>query len=125
MKLKHRLTLIFVLFSMTIIFLISFASHMFMKKNFNRYLEDMIEERKKVLIRDISNTYKNGAWGREDIEKIGLEAIDNGFIIKVKDASDNVIWSAKTHNNSMCEAMMDRMGYNMNIINPGYQGDYT
>lgn len=125
MKLKHRLTLIFVLFSMTIIFLISFASHMFMKENFNRYLEDIIEERKNVLIRDISNTYKNGAWGREDIEKIGLEAIDNGFIIKVKDASDNVIWSAKTHNSSMCEAMMDRMGYNMNIINPGYQGDYT
>lgn len=125
MKLKHRLTLTFLLFSMTIIFLISFASHIFMKENFNRYLVDIIDERKKVLIRDIGNTYKNGKWDTENIEKIGLEAIDNGFIVKVKDTSNNVIWSARTHNSSMCQSMMDKMGYNMNIVNPGYQGDYT
>lgn len=78
-----------------------------------------------MLIRDIGNTYMNGEWNSENIEKIGIEAIDNGFIIKVKDASNNVIWSARTHNSSMCQAMMDRMGYNMNIVNPGYKGDYT
>ncbi|WP_346897819.1 HAMP domain-containing sensor histidine kinase [Clostridium sp. UBA7503] len=125
MKLKHRLTLIFLLFSMTIILLISFSSHIFMKKNFNRYLEDAIAGRKKVLIKNISNTYKNGQWDNKNIESIGLEAINNGFIISIKDISDNVIWSAKTHNSSMCEAMMDKMGYNMSIVNPGYKGDYT
>ncbi|WP_150842890.1 ATP-binding protein [Clostridium sp. UBA1353] len=125
MKLKHRLTLIFLLFSMTIILLISFSSHIFMKKNFNRYLEDIIEGRKKSLIKDISNTYKNGRWDNKNIEDIGIEAINNGFIISIKDISDNVIWSAKTHNSSMCEAMMSRMGYNMSIVNPGYKGDYT
>ncbi len=125
MKLKHRLTLTFLLFSMTIILLISFSSHIFMKKNFNRYLEDIIEGRKKSLIKDISNTYKNGQWDNKNIEDIGIEAINNGFIISIKDISDNVIWSAKTHNSSMCEAMMSRMGYNMSIVNPGYKGDYT
>lgn len=96
-----------------------------MKKNFNRYLEDIIEGRKKSLIKDISNTYKNGQWDNKNIEDIGIEAINNGFIISIKDISDNVIWSAKTHNSSMCEAMMSRMGYNMSIVNPGYKGDYT
>ncbi len=96
-----------------------------MKKNFNRYLEDIIEGRKKSLIKDISNTYKNGQWDNKNIEDIGIEAINNGFIINIKDISDNVIWSAKTHNSSMCEAMMSRMGYNMSIVNPGYKGDYT
>ena len=98
---------------------------MFMKKNFNRYLEDIIEERKKVLIKDISNTYKNGQWDNKSIETIGIEAINNGFIISIKDVADNVVWSARTHNSSMCETMMDRMGYNMSIVNPGYKGDYT
>ncbi len=96
-----------------------------MKKNFNRYLEDIIRGRKKSLIKDISNTYKNGQWDNKNIENIGIEAINNGFIISIKDISDNVIWSAKTHNSSMCEAMMSRMGYNMSIVNPGYKGDYT
>jgi two-component system sensor histidine kinase BaeS len=125
MKLKHRLTLSFVLFSMTIIFLISFVSHIFMKKNFNIYLEDIIEERKKVLIKDINNTYEGGHWNKNDIESIGLKAINNGFIINIKDVSGNAIWSARTHNSSMCESMMDKMGYNMGIVNPGYKGDYT
>jgi len=96
-----------------------------MKKNFNRYLEDIIRGREKSLIKDVSNTYKNGQWDNKNIENIGIEAINNGFIISIKDISDNVIWSAKTHNSSMCEAMMSRMGYNMSIVNPGYKGDYT
>ncbi len=76
---------------MTIILLISFSSHIFMKKNFNRYLEDIIEGRKKSLIKDISNTYKNGQWDNKNIEDIGIEAINNVFIISIKDISDNVI----------------------------------
>ncbi|MEG1254343.1 ATP-binding protein [Clostridium sp.] len=124
-KLKNRLTITFIMFSLGIIFLISFASHVFMEKNFNEYLENSIVERKNALVKDISNTYKNGEWDKNAIEDIVVKAIDNGLILNITDEYGSVIWSARTQNSVMCDAMMEKMDSNMNTINPGFQGEYT
>lgn len=112
------------MFSLGIILLISFASHVFMKQNFNKYLENSISDRKSSLANDIENTYKNGKWDKSDIEEIGIKAIDSGLILNITEVDGGLIWSARTQNSGMCDAMMEKMDINMNSINPGGTGDY-
>ncbi|SFD34018.1 sensor histidine kinase [Clostridium uliginosum] len=124
-KLKHKLTFSFILFSLGIIILISISANIFVKKNFNNYIQDRLEKRKTDVVKDIDNVITKGNLEGASIENIGINALENGLIIKLSDDSGKVIWDARTHNNGMCEDMLSKMILNMNKINPGLKGNYT
>lgn len=117
-KLKHRLTLIFILFSLIIVFLIGSIANIAIKKNFNKYIENCIDKRKNDVVKSIENTYKEGNWNKDNINTIGLDLIEKGLIIKIKDKNGNVIWSARDINNLLCESILKKIRNNTNKINP-------
>lgn len=117
-KLKHRLTLIFILFSLVIIFLIGILANISIKSNFNKYIEDSIDKRKDEIVKSIENNYKSEEWNKDNINTIGLDSIENGLIIKIKDNNGNVIWNAREINNLLCESVLKKIRSNTNKINP-------
>ncbi|MGG7077037.1 sensor histidine kinase [Clostridium sardiniense] len=117
-KLKHRLTLIFILFSLVIIFLIGILANISIKSNFNKYIEDSIDKRKDEIVKSIENNYKSEEWNKDNINTIGLDAIENGLIIKIKDNNGNVVWNAREINNLLCESVLKKIRTNTNKINP-------
>ncbi|CUP83464.1 sensor histidine kinase [Clostridium baratii] len=124
-KLKHRLTFIFILFSLIIVLSIGTVANISIKKNFNKYIEEGIEQRKEDVVKSIDNTYKNKKFDIDNIDLIGTEAIEKGLILNIKDENGKVLWNAREKNNLLCESILKKMKANINKINPTLNGTNT
>ncbi|MDU1854476.1 MAG: sensor histidine kinase, partial [Clostridium baratii] len=124
-KLKHRLTFIFILFSLIIVISIGAVANISIKKNFNKYIEDGIEQRKEDVVKSIDNTYKDKKFDKDNIDLIGTEAIEKGLILSIKDSNGKVVWNAREKNNLLCESVLKKMKANINKINPTLNGTNT
>ena len=124
-KLKNIIILILFVFSVSIIFLISFISNILIKNNFNNYIKDRIDSEKSMVLKSISSTYLHNKWNVKEIERIGLEALDDGLIIKVVDNKGNIIWDVNNNYNDMCQFMLNEMNGNLKSISPSSEGEYV
>lgn len=124
-KLKYRVTLIFIAFSLMLVFMVGIIANIFIKKNFNSYIEDSINEKKSEIISNISNSYKYGIFDKENINTIGLNAAKQGFIIKLTNNNKEVIWDARKVNKLLCESVLEKNKENTNKINPNINGENT
>lgn len=124
-KLKHRFALIFILFSLMLIFLISVIAYFYIKVNINSYAKYNTTQRKNTIIEKISKTYKNGDWDKKEIEIIGVNAIEQGMVIKVNDISNVSVWDAREDNNLICENALRKISDISNSISPGLNAQYT
>lgn len=124
-KLKNKIVIILSIFSLSIILLISFISNILVKSNFNQYIKADIEKRKATVVQRLSSAYVMGNWDKDVIEEIGLEALDEGLIIKVSDYRGKTIWNANESHNGMCQAMLGEMNSNMEKVNPKMKDNYV
>ena len=65
------------------------------------------------------------SWNTVWIESIGISAMSQGLIVKVKDSSDRIIWDANVHNNGLCTTILEHMAQNMANHNPNFKGGYV
>ena len=124
-KLKNKIVIILSVFSLSIILLISFISNILVKSNFNQYIKEDIEKRKASVVQKLSSAYIMGNWDKDIIEDIGLEALDDGLIIKVSNYRGKTIWSANESYHGMCQAMLGEMNSNMEKVNPKMKDNYV
>ncbi len=124
-KLKNIIILILFIFSLSIIFLISFISNILIKNNFNNYIKNRIDSEKSTVLKSINYTYLHNKWNVKEIERIGVEALEEGLIIKVVDNNGNIIWDANNNYNDMCQFMLNEMNDNFKSISPSSQGEYV
>ncbi|MGL4570663.1 MAG: ATP-binding protein [Clostridium sp.] len=124
-KLKSRLTIIFILFSLVIILSVGIGANISIKKNFNKYIQEGIEQRKSDVVKSIDNSYEDDKFDKDNIDLIGREAIEKGLILKIKDLNGKIIWDARDENNLLCESVLKKTRANINKINPTIDGTYT
>ncbi|MEG1482192.1 sensor histidine kinase [Clostridium sp.] len=124
-KLKSRLTIIFILFSLVIIVSVGIVANLSIKSNFNKYIQEGIEQRKSDVVKSIDNSYKDNKFDKDNIDLIGREAIEKGLILKIKDSNGKIIWDARDENNLLCESVLKKTRANINKINPTVNGTYT
>jgi DNA-binding response OmpR family regulator len=67
----------------------------------------------------------NDKWNREVIENIGINALENGLIVRVKDIEGNIVWDATVHNNGMCTQMLADIAKNMESRYKNFNGQYV
>jgi signal transduction histidine kinase len=104
---------------------ISFLTNFLLENQFKYYIMEQQEQNNKEIVFLITQQYKDdSAWNSEVIENIGLNALEQGLIVKVTDRSDNVIWDATLHNNGLCMQMISHMAQNMNSRYPNFKGGY-
>lgn len=117
-KLRYRVSLIFILFSLSIIFLANIVNHYCIEKKFNIYTSEKIQQSKMEIKNKISNAYSNNSWDKKAIENIGTDAITGGLLITVKDKNDNIIWNAREYDNIVCEKILNKIIENTNKVSP-------
>ncbi len=117
-KLRYRVSLIFILFSLSIIFLVNIVNHYCIEKRFNIYTSEKIQQSKMEIKNKISNAYSNNSWDKKAIENIGTDAITVGLLITVKDKNDNIIWNAREYDNIVCEKILNKIIENTNKVSP-------
>lgn len=125
-SLRTKLSLSYVLVALLMVSLISFLTNFLLEKQFKDYIIKQQEQRNSEVVTLVTQQYKAGTgWNREFIENIGLNALEQGMIIRVRDKSDQVIWDATLHNNGLCMEMISHMAQNMNSRYPNFNGGYV
>jgi len=126
LSLRTRLTFSYILVSLVCIVLISALANLFLEKQFRQYIEANITNQNKQLINSISREFSwTGQWNQGNIAEIGMNALTQGLIIKLKSRDGSVIWDATKHNNGLCREMILHMAQNMLSRYPNWKGGYV
>ena len=67
----------------------------------------------------------NNSWDTSSIENIGVNALEQGIIMKVEDSSGKMLWDSTVHNNGLCVQMLQHMANNMHSKYPNFKGGYV
>ncbi|KNY28079.1 sensor histidine kinase [Pseudobacteroides cellulosolvens] len=125
-SLRVKLSFSYALVALISVVLIMAITNLFLDKYFREYVRHNQEQKNNDVISSISHQYQdNGKWNMEMIETIGVRALENGLIIKVKDKDGNAIWDATVHNNGMCQRIIEHMAQNVSSRYPHMKGTYT
>lgn len=126
-KLRTKLSLSYACVALFLVALISLLTNVFLEKQFRDYIIKQQEVKNTEIVNIISQQYKNNenSWSNVFIENIGINALEQGLIVKVTDKAGNTVWDATVHNNGLCIQMIDHMSKNMTSRYPNFHGGYV
>ena len=124
-SLRSKLTLSYILIVVIVVGLISLVANTYIKKQFQDYVINRQEKQINEIIKLIKVQYEEDkVWDISYIERIGMNALQNGMVIEISNESNQDIWSASKHNNGLCEAMITSMRNNMYNYSSSWRGEY-
>lgn len=124
--LKLKLSFSYILITIICVILISFFSNLLLDQQFRNYvIKEQVKENKSI-VETVNHQYSgNGEWNIDVINQIGLNAIEEGLFITIKDSANNVVWDASTYNYDKCEVVKDKLTANMISRYPNWKAMYT
>lgn len=130
MKRKSLRTVIsvrFALIVLAVVFLISLASNVLINRQFEKYIEEQQRLQAEELARNLSYQYNraDGGWNLDYIHGLGMYALNEGYIIKLYDGSESVLWDAEHHDMTLCHEMMDTITVRMQENRPELDGNFV
>jgi signal transduction histidine kinase len=125
-SLRVKLSFSYAIVALISVVLIMAVTNLFLDKYFREYVKHNQEQKNKDIITSVSHQYlDSGKWNMDMIETIGVRALENGLIIKVKDINGRIIWDATVHNNGMCQRIIEHMAQNVSSRYPHMKGTYS
>ena len=126
-SLRTKLSLSYILLGLILVAGISIMSNFLLEKQFRDYIIKEQAQKNKEYVNLISQQYNtaNSSWDKSVVENIGLNALEQGVIVKVTDATGKIVWDATTHNSGFCAEMINHMSKNMFIRYPDFKGGYV
>ncbi|WP_163191917.1 sensor histidine kinase [Clostridium thermarum] len=125
-SLSGKLIFSYIFIASLSVLLISIMSNMFLVRLFNNYIMDEHQRKSKDVVHAVNEQYNNdGSWNISVIERIGIDALENGLILKITDASGEFLWDAEQHNHGRCEALIEHFSKNMMSRYPNWQGGFV
>lgn len=125
-RLRTKLSLAFVFVALISVLMTSIMANSLLEKQFRRYVIEKQDNKNKEVISLITQQYMGkDSWRADVVQNIGISALENGLIVKVKDASGNDVWDATKHNSGMCDQMIANMRRNMLSRYSNWQGEYV
>jgi two-component system, OmpR family, sensor histidine kinase BaeS len=126
-SLRTKLSVSYVLVALLLVAVISYLANFLMEKQFKNYVIQLQEQKSRETVNLITQQYKVAIKGWEGtvIDSIGVSALAQGIVVKVKDTSGHVVWDATVHNGGMCNTMLAHMAQNMARRYPNFKGGYV
>ncbi len=125
-SLRFKLSAAFIVLTVALFVLISVFANFFLKNQFQQYILNKQEQAIAGVVASVSQQYNGfgGYWNVAGVETAGMNALDQGLIIRVYNSQNTVIWDARTHNNGMCISIIQHMSQNMASYNANFKGGY-
>lgn len=124
-KLRTKLSISYVLVILVCVSIIIILSNIVFERQFSAYVTSQQQQQTQNTLLLLTESYSAGEeWDASAIEDIGMNALDNGLIVKVTDTDGTVVWDAATHNSGMCQQMLTKMGSNMQSRYGNWAGGY-
>ncbi len=126
-SLRTRLSLTYAVLALLLVGSVSFFVNYFFKLQFNDYVVAQQKQTNQNIVNLVDRQFdaSTGEWNENAIENIGMSALDQGIILKVKDLAGNTVWDATVHNNGLCMQMLMQMEKYTESQNPSLKGGYV
>lgn len=125
--LKTRLSAGFAMIALITIFLISLASNLLINREFEEYIENQQISFSNQLAESLCLQYNisDASWNLEYIHGMGMYALNDGYIIKLYDQNNTVIWDAENHDMTYCHQIMNSIASRMDKGRPRLNGKFV
>lgn len=126
-KLRAQLAVIFVMFALLIVALISISANVLINQQFEKYIEAQQKSFSDSLAENLKFQYDPATkkWNVDYIHGVGMYALNDGYIVKLSDAQGKTVWDAENHDMKQCHQLMQSISDRMAKLRPGVQGDFT
>ena len=126
-NLKTRLSLTIALVVAVTVFLISILADLLVNERFKSYLKVQQIEKTNEIVSNISRQYNSftNEWNKDFIHTIGMYFLYDGYIIKIYDNNDSMVWDAEVHDMSLCNEVMSDIAERMRTKYPKHDGHVT
>ena len=126
-SLRSALAIRFALLVLAAVSLISIVSNIMISREFEEYVKAQQELEATEIAQNISGQYSvaNGDWNIDYIHGMGMYALEDGFIIKLYDKDENILWDAEHHDMTLCHEIMQSITVLMQKERPGFDGDFV
>lgn len=124
MKLRGQLTLAISLVCLIIVLLISVLANISINIGFENYVKKQQKSRSQDIVKNLESQFNpaTGEWEKGYIHGLGMYALYEGYVIKVFDTKDAVIWDAENHDMTLCHRIMDEISNRMEDVRPHLKG---
>ena len=124
--LRFKITAAFMLVTLSLFALISLFANFLLANQFKEYIINKQNHAIENVVDSVAQEYNNmsNAWDTAGIETVGMNALEAGLIIRVRDSKNIVIWDAQKHNGGMCTSILEHMAFNMQSYNSNFEGGY-
>ena len=110
LSLRSRLSLVSAFIGLTSILSISILANFQLEWQFIQYTIRTREQENLYILEQIEDHYLgNNLWKIDEIENIGVRALEEGKIIHLTVISGATVWNAREHNSELCQEMIQRM----------------
>jgi signal transduction histidine kinase len=124
-SLKQKLTFSYVVIVIASIGFAVLFANVGIKNQFKHYAIQKQEKETEETINLIKMKYdEEGGFRSSYLDIIGMNSLQNGMILVIKDTKGGTIWSAYEHNNGLCQAMIKNMAINMSSYSNKWDGRY-
>jgi signal transduction histidine kinase len=125
-SLRTKLSSTIALVVIITIALTSFLANYFINEKFNDYVTRKQEQRAKEIVSMLSTQHikSTNTWNMDYIYSIGMYSLYDGYIIKVYDENNKIIWDAQAHDMTLCAQIMDDISDRMEARYPQIKGEF-
>ena len=126
-RLRSILAIRFAMLVLAAISLISIISNIMISHEFEEYVKEQQELEASDIAQNISSQYRaaNGGWNIDYIHGMGMYALEDGFIIKLYDQDENILWDAEHHDMTLCHEIMQSITVLMQKERPDLDGNFV
>lgn len=126
-SLRSTLAIRFALLVLAAISLISITANIMISREFEEYVKEQQKLEADNIAQNISSQYSavNGGWNIDYIHGMGMYGLESGFIIKLYDVDENVLWDAEHHDMTLCIDVMQSITVLMQEKRPDLNGDFV
>lgn len=125
-KLSTQLSVGFVLIVLITVSLISLTANILIRQQFEKYVAKQQKAFSEELAEALAPQYNSstGEWNLDYIHGFGMYALNDGYIIKLYDKKENVVWDAENHDMTLCHQVMQEISTRMEEKHPELDGKF-
>lgn len=109
------------------VLVISITADFLVNERFQSYLKAQQQQKTNEIVSNLSRQYNSltGEWNTDLIHTVGMYFLYDGFIIKVYDNKESIVWDAEVHDMSLCNEVMSDIAQRMKTKYPNIEGEIT
>lgn len=125
-KLSTQLSAGFVLIVFIAVLLISLSANILINHQFEKYVAEQQKSFSEKMADVLTPQYdaNKNQWNLDYIHGFGMYALRDGYIIKLYDRKENVVWDAENHDMTLCNQTMKEISTRMEKKRPELNGDF-